>query len=148
MLLMRPALAIAALILLVALDFARGDAAFIGAARAQSPVLSPSEQAILQTVYGSCMQDGKLGAPGGELENNCRCEAQVTLGILTDAGRKAIESGQPPRGPMFTVDQDGFSRRVIQSCPGVRPILERRICDRNPSGQDCLKLRNALRQMQ
>jgi hypothetical protein len=143
MLHMRVALPVAALILLAAMDFAG-----INAAWAQSPALTPAEQAIEQRVFGSCMQDGKLGAPGGELETNCRCEAQVTLGVLTDAGRTAIETGQPPQGPMFTVDQEGFSHKVIQSCPGVRPVLQHHFCDPDPNSQACLKLKNALQQAQ
>ena len=137
MLNLRLALCVTAAILPVGMD----------PAWAQSTNEAP-DQAIGQTVYASCMRDAKLGAPGGELETNCQCEAQVTLSVLTDAGRAAIATGQPPQGPMFTVDQDGFSRKVIQSCPGVRPILEHHFCDPAPASQDCLKLKNNLRQTQ
>ncbi|HEY4163508.1 MAG TPA: hypothetical protein VGM59_10635 [Dongiaceae bacterium] len=140
---LRVALSVAALILLAGMYFAG-----INSAQAQSPALTPAEQAIQQRVYGSCVQDGKLGAAGGELETNCQCEAQVTLSVLTDAGRTAIETGQPPQGPMFTVDQEGFSRKVIQSCPGVRPVLEHHFCDPDPNSQACLKLKSALQQTQ
>jgi hypothetical protein len=123
------------------------DSALMDSAWAQTAPVAP-DQAIQQTVYGSCMRDGKLGAPGGELEANCLCESQVTLSVLTDAGRTAIATGQPPQGAMFTVDQDGFSQKVIRACPGVRPILQHHFCDADANSQACLKLKNDLQQTQ
>jgi hypothetical protein len=116
------------------------------AAQAAAP-LSPAEQAITDRVYQSCLQDGKLGAIGGELEANCQCEAEATLSILTDAGRQALANGTYGKsysGPLFTVDQEGYSRVVIKSCPGVRPVLVRQICDPAPASAACAKLKQAL----
>jgi len=105
------------------------------------------EQQIQAQVYGSCVKAGKLGTPGGELEANCQCEAQVASSILTDDAKQAMANGTFPggfQGPLFKVDQEGFNRLVIKSCPGVRPVLTRQICDPNPDSPACAKLKQAL----
>ena len=119
-------------------------------AAAQSTPPSAGEQGVQDHVYQSCISSAKLGNPGGELEANCQCEAQVTLSLLTDDARKALADGTYAsyKGAMFKVDQDGYSRLVIKSCAGVRPVLMRQICDPDPSGSACAKLKAALQAAQ
>jgi len=139
------------LIAAAGLAFTVGIGAEIAGAAADSttpgaaPV--PPEQQIQNQVYGSCVQAGKLGTPGGELETNCQCEAQVASSILTDGAKQAMANGTFPggfQGALFKVDQEGFNRLVIKSCPGVRPVLTRQICDPNPDSPACAKLKQAL----
>lgn len=126
-------------------------AAGIAGAAADSTTPVPPEQQIQGQVYGSCVKAGKLGNPGGELEGNCQCEAQVASSILTDAAKQAMANGTFPggfQGPLFKVDQEGFNRLVIKSCPGVRPVLTRQLCDPSPDSPACAKLKQALEGVQ
>jgi hypothetical protein len=126
----------------------------IAAALSPAAAQSPSPLAVVQQIhdqaYGRCMNDGRMGMPGAELQANCSCAADVAVDLLSDEAKAAIADGTIAqfKGSMLKGDELSRNVALLKTCPSVAAYLHDQYCGKDPGNPHCQMLEKAQQQAQ